>query len=167
MKAHYLPFTADVNTIYAHTATLRAKHMDLRSFGVEAQPHPDEGLAKEIRCPGHVPRLGWLHLPRQRVRGPPTASWGCSSACCRSCGSVSPAPLQSHTIDTGAQEIAAIVLASAVIAIERARVANGDVPVLRVCFLKMLYVVQAMWVAIELGEGVLTDAQIAVMLKRG
>jgi len=75
--------------------------------------------------------------------------------------------LQSHTVDTGAQEIAAIVLASAVIAIERARVANGDLPVLRVSFLKMLRVVQAMWVAIELGEGVLTDAQIAVMLKRG
>ena len=75
--------------------------------------------------------------------------------------------LHSHTVETGAQEIAAIVLASAVLAVERARVANGDLPVLRVSFVKMLRVVQAMWLALDLGDGVLTEAQIKLMLKRG
>ena len=42
------------------------------------------------------------------------------------------AVLQSHTVETGAQEIAAIVLASAVIADERARAATGQIPALRV-----------------------------------
>jgi hypothetical protein len=42
--------------------------------------------------------------------------------------------LQSHTVETGAQEIAAIILATALLARERARVAHGQVPVLRVKF---------------------------------
>jgi hypothetical protein len=46
--------------------------------------------------------------------------------------------LQSHTVETGAQEVAALVLGSALIAVERARIANGQMPVLRVRFLKML-----------------------------
>lgn len=75
--------------------------------------------------------------------------------------------LQSHTVDTGAQEIAAIVLASALLAVERARVANGQLPVLRVSFLKMLRVVQAMWLTVDLGAGVLTERQTKQMLKRG
>jgi hypothetical protein len=75
--------------------------------------------------------------------------------------------LQSHTVDTGAQEIAAIVLASALLAVERARVANGQLPVLRVSFMKMLRVVQAMWLTVQLGEGVLTERQTKQILKRG
>lgn len=53
--------------------------------------------------------------------------------------------LQSHTVETGAQEIAAIVLASAVLAIERARAANGNVPVLTIRFGQVLNVVRGMW----------------------
>jgi hypothetical protein len=53
--------------------------------------------------------------------------------------------LQSHTVETGAQEIAAIVLASAVLAIERARAANGQVPVLTIRFGQVLNVVRGMW----------------------
>jgi hypothetical protein len=44
------------------------------------------------------------------------------------------AVLQSHTVETGAQEIAGIVLASAVIASERAHAATGQIPALRVSF---------------------------------
>jgi hypothetical protein len=44
------------------------------------------------------------------------------------------AVLQSHTVETGAQEIAAIVLASAIIADERARAATAQIPALRVSF---------------------------------
>ena len=42
--------------------------------------------------------------------------------------------LQSHTVETGAQEIAAVVLASALLARERARAATGVASVLRVSF---------------------------------
>jgi hypothetical protein len=75
--------------------------------------------------------------------------------------------LQSHTVDTGAQEIAAIVLASALLAVERSRVANGQMPVLRVSFPKMLEVVNAMWLTLLLGDGVLSDHQTNTILKRG
>ena len=50
--------------------------------------------------------------------------------------------LQSHTVETGAQEIAAIVLASAVIADERARAGTGQLPALRVSFGQVLNVVR-------------------------
>ena len=75
--------------------------------------------------------------------------------------------LQSHTVNTGAQEIAAIVLASALLAVERTRVANGQMPVLRVSFSKMLEVVKAMWLTLLLGDGVLSDRQTKRILKRG
>lgn len=75
--------------------------------------------------------------------------------------------LQSHTVDTGAQEIAAIVLASALLAVERTRVANGQMPVLRVSFAKMFEVVKAMWLTLLLGDGVLSDRQTNTILKRG
>jgi Transposase DDE domain len=75
--------------------------------------------------------------------------------------------LQSHTPETGAQEIAALVLASAVLADERARAATGEVPVLRVSFGRVLRVATAIWVAIDLGAGILSDAQIAEIVDRG
>ena len=55
------------------------------------------------------------------------------------------AVLQSHTVETGAQEIAAVVLASAVLATERVRAATGAVPVLRVPFGQVLNIVRGMW----------------------
>jgi hypothetical protein len=75
--------------------------------------------------------------------------------------------LQSHTVDTAAQEVAALVLASAVLAVERATVAGDDVPALRVSFPKLLRVVQAMWLTVELGAGILTDRQTQQILRRG
>jgi hypothetical protein len=75
--------------------------------------------------------------------------------------------LQSHTPETGAQEIAALVLASALLAEERVRAAKGEVPVLRVSFAGVLRVANAMWLAVELGDGVLTDQQINAIVARG
>jgi hypothetical protein len=75
--------------------------------------------------------------------------------------------LQSHTVDTAAQEVAALVLASAVLAVERATVAGDDVPALRVSFPKLPRVVQAMWLTVELGAGILTDRQTQQILRRG
>lgn len=74
--------------------------------------------------------------------------------------------LQSHTVDTGAQEIAAILLASALLAVERARIANGTVPPLRVSFAKMLRVVEGMWFTLDFAAPVFTEQQTQYVLKR-
>ena len=75
--------------------------------------------------------------------------------------------LQSHTIETAAQEIAALVLVSALLAAERLRAAGGQIPVLRVSFIKMFELLKPMWLAIDLGDGLLTDHQLNQMIKRG
>jgi hypothetical protein len=75
--------------------------------------------------------------------------------------------LQSHTVETAAQEIAALVIVSALLAAERLRAAGGQVPVLRVSFTKMFELVKPMWLAIDLGDGLLTDQQLNQMMRRG
>jgi Transposase DDE domain len=74
--------------------------------------------------------------------------------------------LQSHTVITGAQEIAALVLASAVLADERRR-AGGSVPVLRVSFSKLLErCVKPLWLYLDIAPDILTERQIAEIVKR-
>jgi hypothetical protein len=75
--------------------------------------------------------------------------------------------LQSHTIETGAQEIAAIILVTALLARERARVANGQVPVLRIKFGVVLAIVRSMWFSLGPIEDLLTEKQKAQIVKRG
>lgn len=76
--------------------------------------------------------------------------------------------LQSHTLETAAQEIAALVLVSAVLADERLRAAGGQLPVLRVSFAKILELcVKPLWLWADLGRGVLTDQQLATIMTRG
>jgi hypothetical protein len=77
------------------------------------------------------------------------------------------AVLQSHTVETGAQEIAALVLASAVLATERARAANGHVPVLRIRFGHVLHVVRGMWLFFGPFDDVFTDRQKTTVMRRG
>jgi len=67
--------------------------------------------------------------------------------------------LQSHTLETGAQEIAAVVLASALLARERARAAAGEVPVLRVSFVKTLELMRPLWLTLALGGDLLSARQ--------
>jgi hypothetical protein len=67
--------------------------------------------------------------------------------------------LQSHTVETAAQEIAALVLGSALLATERARAAGGALPVLRVSFVKVLELLQPLWLTLELGEDLLSERQ--------
>ena len=76
------------------------------------------------------------------------------------------AVLQSHTVDTGAQEIAAVVLASAVLAAERATTAGDHLAALRISFTKLLQVVQAMWFTVAFGDGILTERQMQTMMKQ-
>jgi hypothetical protein len=75
--------------------------------------------------------------------------------------------LQSHTVETGAQEIAALILASAVLATERARVATGDRPALRVSFGQVLQVVRAMWLYLGPFDDILTEPQKVRVVRRG
>lgn len=77
------------------------------------------------------------------------------------------AVLQSHTVETGAQEIAAIVLASAVIASERARAATGQIPALRVSFGQVLNIVRGMWLFFGPFDDVFTDQQKTRVVRRG
>src|SRR5262245_7481608 len=75
--------------------------------------------------------------------------------------------LQSHTVETGAQELAAMLLASAVLAVERARAANGRVPVLRIRFDHVLHFVRGLWLFFGPFDDVLTDQQKAQVIRRG
>jgi hypothetical protein len=75
--------------------------------------------------------------------------------------------LQSHTLETGAQEIAAIILATALLARERVRAANGHVPVLRIKFGVMLAIVRSMWFCLGPIEDLLTEKQKAQVVARG
>jgi len=74
--------------------------------------------------------------------------------------------LQSHTVETGAQEVAALILASAVLAAERQRAA-GALPALRISFPKLLDVVKAVWWWTDLGDGILSAPQLDRITKRG
>jgi hypothetical protein len=69
-------------------------------------------------------------------------------------------------VETGAQEIAALVLCSALLAAERARAAAGQVPVLRVSFVKVLERLQPLWLTLELGEDLLSERQKQAFVKR-
>ena len=75
--------------------------------------------------------------------------------------------LQSHTVETGAQEIAAIVLASAIIASERARAATRQIPALRVSFGQILNVVRGMWLVLGPFDDIFTDQQKTRVVRRG
>jgi hypothetical protein len=75
--------------------------------------------------------------------------------------------LQSHTVETGAQEIAAIILVTALLARERARAANGQAPVLRIKFGVMLAIVRSMWFCLGPIEDLLTKKQQAQVVARG
>jgi DDE family transposase len=75
--------------------------------------------------------------------------------------------LQSHTVATAAQEIAALVLVSALLATERRRAAGGQLQVRRVSFSKILELcVKPMWFYLDVGHGVLTDRQVRQIMTR-
>jgi len=75
--------------------------------------------------------------------------------------------LQSHTVETGAQEIAALLLASAVIASERAHAATGQIPALRVSFGQVLTVVRGIWLVLGPFDDIFTDQQKNRVVRRG
>jgi len=74
--------------------------------------------------------------------------------------------LQSHTVTTAAQEIAALVLAAALLAQERDRAAAGQVPVLRVSFIKLLELLRPLWLVLALGDDLLSERQKEQLTER-
>lgn len=75
--------------------------------------------------------------------------------------------LQSHTVITAAQEVAAIILATALLARERARAAAGQVPTLRVKFGVVLAVVRSLWFFLGPCEDLLTERLKHRIVQRG
>ena len=67
--------------------------------------------------------------------------------------------LQSHTVTTAGQEIAALILAAALLAKERDRAADGQVPVLRISFIKLLELLRPLWLVLALGSDLLSEEQ--------
>lgn len=76
--------------------------------------------------------------------------------------------LQSHTVETGAQEIAALVLASALLARARNQAAaTGEAtPVLRVSFVKTLELMRPLWLTLALGGDLLSARQKEQLTER-
>jgi hypothetical protein len=75
--------------------------------------------------------------------------------------------LQSHTPLTAMQEIAALILAYAVLVDYRIEAATvGAVGVLRISFMKTLQVVQGLWQFLEVSADLLTPAQVRLIVRR-
>jgi hypothetical protein len=74
--------------------------------------------------------------------------------------------LQSHTVTTAAQEIAALMFAAALLAKERDRAAAGRVPVLRVSFGKLLELMRPLWLTLALGDDLLEEWQKQELTQR-
>jgi hypothetical protein len=75
--------------------------------------------------------------------------------------------LQSHTPLTAIQEIAAMILAYAVLVDFRVQAATvGEVGVLRISFMKTLQVVQGLWQFLELSGDLLTPQQARLVIRR-
>lgn len=75
--------------------------------------------------------------------------------------------LQSHTPVTAAQEIAALILAYAILVDERIKAASaGEVPVLRISFLKTLEAMRGLWHFLEVTEGLLDERGVRLAVQR-
>jgi hypothetical protein len=75
--------------------------------------------------------------------------------------------LQSHTPLTAMQEIAALILAHAVLVNYRVEAASvGQVGVLRISFPKTLQVGQGLWQFLEVTSDMLTPAQVSLVVRR-
>jgi hypothetical protein len=75
--------------------------------------------------------------------------------------------LQSHTPLTAMQEIAALILAYAVLVNYRVEAASaGQVGVLRISFLKTLQIVQGLWQFLEVSSDMLSPEQAALVVRR-
>lgn len=75
--------------------------------------------------------------------------------------------VQSHTPLTAAQEIAALIMAYAILVEQRLQAASvEEVEVLRISFLKTLEAVRGLWRFLEVSDGLLTVEQVRKLVRR-
>lgn len=75
--------------------------------------------------------------------------------------------LNSHTVETAAQELACVLVAQALVARMRVEAGRlGKAEVLRVSFTKVLRVMRAVWLWLAVGEGELSARQEACLVQR-
>lgn len=75
--------------------------------------------------------------------------------------------VQSHTPETAAQEIAALLVAYSLLVEERLKVASlGEVEVVRISFLKVMQTVSGLWQFLELTQEMLTDRQATKVVSK-
>ena len=75
--------------------------------------------------------------------------------------------LNSHTVHTAAQEVAALVLAHAVVARSRIEAASeAGSEVVRISFGKTLAMVRSLWLVLAAGNGIITGKQAAALTER-
>jgi hypothetical protein len=75
--------------------------------------------------------------------------------------------VQSHTALTAAQEIAALIMAYAILVEERIKAAKvGEVPVLRISFLKTLEAIRGLWHFLEVTEDLLDARGVRLAVRR-
>lgn len=74
--------------------------------------------------------------------------------------------LRSHTTETAAQEIAALIMGYSILVQERiAASAEGQVPVLRISFAKTLDVISSMWQFFLVAEDILSQQQVTAIVR--
>jgi hypothetical protein len=75
--------------------------------------------------------------------------------------------LHSHTPETAAQEVAALLMACSIIAEQRLEAARvGNINPLSISFIKTLEHVNALWIILSVSEGMFSDATIKEMSQR-
>jgi len=75
--------------------------------------------------------------------------------------------LQSHTPETAAQEVAALLMACSIIAGERLTVSRtGELNPLRISFVKTLAEMNALWTILAVSQGLLDDATVGKLVER-
>ena len=75
--------------------------------------------------------------------------------------------IRSHTPETAAQEIAALLVAYALLVEQRLKVAGmGEVEVVRISFLKVMQSVSGLWRFLEAAEGMMTGKQVDKLVSK-
>ena len=75
--------------------------------------------------------------------------------------------LRSHTPETAAQEVATLLMAASLMALERARAASvGELQPLRISFVKTLEKIGALWEVLAVSEGLLDEDTKRQMIER-
>lgn len=74
--------------------------------------------------------------------------------------------LRSQTLETAAQEVAAMIIGSSLIAHERAKLKSGEVPQHRLSLIKVWETLEPLWLTLLLGADLLTEKQKQTLSER-